>query len=639
MIIFTKQYIQNFFRIKEEQVIDLNNQGLVLIIGENSDSPTSSSNGAGKSTIFEALVWCLWGKTVRGYKSDQVINTSVGKNCYVRQEFLCDNKSYSIIRYRKHKEFKNQLHLYSDYKNISGQTDKTTQELIDELLGIDYETFIRGPMMPQGSFKRFSEMTDAESKKILDQTVKTNVFSQAQDLVKEWLRVTNNTILDDSDNLNSVHNFIEDIEDEIIELKEKESGFSRQLDVKATKKRIKISDLNASIDFDENQIIPVKHMNLQIKESERALEEHNDDIADLNLEGLNVEKEKEKYQNLNSKYIISCNNVRTLKSECDSIENLEYGVRCGVCYQEITKNHQEVCFSEAYDRFCEVEEKNGKLKKKRDKQKIKYLKLKEDYDSKVEDYYKNSELLKENVSALKSTKSFQIQTVKEVKWYKEQVIELWKEINEIREEVSPYQIMIEKKERKLKKEEKKLRKYIASIALSNSRKKYYDFWLNGFSNKGLKNMVLNSVTPFLNKRVAYYSKILTNNELDIVFETQKILKSGDVRDSFSVSVTNKNGATDYIGNSGGEKSKADFAINFAMSDLVSARSQKAFPQRFFDEPFDGLDELGLEAAIELLTKMAEQAGSIFVITHNSELKSLFNNVITVRKKNGTSRII
>jgi DNA repair exonuclease SbcCD ATPase subunit len=75
-----------------------------------------------------------------------------------------------------------------------------------------------------------------------------------------------------------------------------------------------------------------------------------------------------------------------------------------------------------------------------------------------------------------------------------------------------------------------------------------------------------------------------------------------------------------------------------MSDLSSARSQKAFPQRFFDEPFDGLDELGIEAAVELLTKMADQAGSIFVITHNNELKSLFDNVITMKKKNGVSYV-
>lgn len=639
MIVFTKTYIQNFFRIKEEQTVYLNNQGLVLVVGENSDSPTSSSNGAGKSTIFEALVWCLWGRTVRGYKGDQVINTEVGKECYVKQEFYCDNNPYTVVRYRKHKKFKNELHLFSGDDNLSATTDTPTQELIDELLGIDYDTFIRGPMMPQGSFKRFSEMTDAEAKKILDQTVKTDVFVKAQDIVKDQLRVINETIIRDTDELNSTYNFIEDIKEDIKELKEKEVGFSRSVNVKVANKTIKKNGLSVTLSGYEDQVVLIKDLNLLLKEAEKSLDEYNDTIADLNLEGLEAEKEKNKYQELNNKLVSLGTKVRIYKSDCDKIENLDSGAKCGTCYQEITKDHVDVCLSEAVDKFEVVEKAHIQMSKKASEQRSKYLKLKEEYDKKVETFYETTDSMKADISEIKNEKSEQLRLAKDIKWYNEQLLEIKKEIEDIKNECSPYKIMISKKERKLIKEKKSLRKYIASIALSNSKKKYYDFWLDGFSNKGLKNLVLNSVTPFLNKKVAYYSKILTNNELDIVFETQKTLKSGDIRDSFSVSVSNKNGASDYLGNSGGEKSKADFAINFAMSDLVSARSQKAFPQRFFDEPFDGLDDLGLEAAVELLTKMAEEAGSIFVITHNSELKSLFNNVITIRKKNGISRII
>jgi len=151
-------------------------------------------------------------------------------------------------------------------------------------------------------------------------------------------------------------------------------------------------------------------------------------------------------------------------------------------------------------------------------------------------------------------------------------------------------------------------------------------------------LLLESVTPFMNQRASYYTQALSDGEIKIEFSTQTTLKSGEVREQFSVQVANENGADTYAGNSGGEKSRADLAINFVLSDLVASRARKAFPQRFFDELFEGLDESGVDAVMALLSAMAVDAGSVFVITHQPGMKGLFDGTLTVVKERGRSAI-
>jgi DNA repair exonuclease SbcCD ATPase subunit len=136
-----------------------------------------------------------------------------------------------------------------------------------------------------------------------------------------------------------------------------------------------------------------------------------------------------------------------------------------------------------------------------------------------------------------------------------------------------------------------------------------------------------------------YVHNLTDGELRIEFNTLSKLKDGRIKEDFNVTVLNKNGSNSYKGNSGGEKAKADLAINFTISDLIAARAKKSYPQRFFDEPFESLDESGIEAVMELLSKMVHQCGSIFVVTHQSIMKGMFDKIITVTKERGVTRIL
>jgi DNA repair exonuclease SbcCD ATPase subunit len=167
---------------------------------------------------------------------------------------------------------------------------------------------------------------------------------------------------------------------------------------------------------------------------------------------------------------------------------------------------------------------------------------------------------------------------------------------------------------------------------------HYMFWVNSFGNQGIKSVLLDSVTPYLNQRANHYLSKLADSSIEVIFNTQTQLKGGEKRDKFSVDVSNKNGDAEYKGNSGGEKRRVDIAISMALQDLVSSRSNKSLDLVVYDEVYEGLDAVGCEAVIELLREKAKVFGTVIVITHNESLKQLFNRHITIKKEGGKTTV-
>ena len=111
-MIFSTLTIQNFMSIRNAS-IDLSNRGLILINGVNHDNEALNNNGAGKSSILEALIYVLYGRTIRGLKGDEVVHKIPKKNTKVSLEVIDDDGvKYLITRYRKHSTNKNKSTLF-----------------------------------------------------------------------------------------------------------------------------------------------------------------------------------------------------------------------------------------------------------------------------------------------------------------------------------------------------------------------------------------------------------------------------------------------------------------------------------------------------------------------------------------------
>jgi DNA repair exonuclease SbcCD ATPase subunit len=89
------------------------------------------------------------------------------------------------------------------------------------------------------------------------------------------------------------------------------------------------------------------------------------------------------------------------------------------------------------------------------------------------------------------------------------------------------------------------------------------------------------------------------DDIDIEVSTMKVLKSGEIREKFEIKVDNKNGASSYKGNSGGEKQKINLSISLAFNMLMRKMTGNPINVLFLDEPFEALDSGSAEAAISL----------------------------------------
>lgn len=623
-MIFTAITIENFFSFVGETTIPLVDEGLVLLSGE---------NGAGKSSVLEAIVWGLWGKTVRGYSGDAVINKN-STSCFVSVHFTDQNGiNYGVYRYRGHPLHKNSLYLYQlnpERIDISEGTSTLTQEKVTTLLGIGFDTFIRGPMMPQGTFKRFSQMTDAEQKAVLEEALQLDMLSRAYQVTKQRLG---------------------DAERELAQLQTRTVAAVTSLEQhRQTLAMLRTSAEQQRFNQARARATALQHLMGSILEYDECWDQLEADPAEEVqeaseiLDKLFVLAGQDAHQALSELQDTQTIHVRVVErmdcmhrdrlqliNKINSWKLLSTEVPCPTCGQPVSEQIRAERVTAAEARLNQ-------------------------YDTQILEFQTQIETLANAIQVLRSKQQERldrsqqfIATAQEkltraqehATSYKVNTIQLNRLDQELLRAPRPTYAAeqslaeaIAQSEQFIEELHGQLEEMRSAVPGLTQQIAHLNFWRTGFSNGGLKSKILASATPHLNKLAARYAQELTNGELKITFSTQTTLKSGEERERFNVEVVNKHGALTYDGSSGGERARADLAINLTLSDLVASRSQKPYPQRWYDEPFEALDEAGIEAVMALLVKLVPSCGSVFVVTHQPHFQALFNKVLTVKKENG-----
>ncbi|KAI0454237.1 P-loop containing nucleoside triphosphate hydrolase protein [Xylaria acuta] len=175
--------ISNFLGVQEECVIDFDGdlgRGLTFVVG---------SNGSGKSTLIEAIVWCQFGRCIRkGLSVGDVVNDITGRDCMVRLSF---SNGYTITRYRKHKIHGNRVIVSVhgiDQPQFEHGEARATQHALDELLGIDYEEFIKTVVLGHESAAGFLSSTPAQRHDLIDSTLGLSRLEKCATLSRRMLR-------------------------------------------------------------------------------------------------------------------------------------------------------------------------------------------------------------------------------------------------------------------------------------------------------------------------------------------------------------------------------------------------------------------------------------------------------------------
>lgn len=200
--------IENFMGLTGTHQLALDALGLVHVAGRNFDDPGNNSNGSGKSTVLEALTWCLFGEGLprpqgnseQGVKADEVLNDRLGKQCRVVVELASDDElPIRVERWRKWKPADGTRQGNGQRLAIAGEynealDEKETNRLICEALGITHDIWCRGVVFGQESGFNFCDATAKARTEILTTVMGLEEIDQWLDKCRDEKRALTNKL-------------------------------------------------------------------------------------------------------------------------------------------------------------------------------------------------------------------------------------------------------------------------------------------------------------------------------------------------------------------------------------------------------------------------------------------------------------
>ena len=271
--------IKNFFSYgPQETVIDLSGNGTTSISG---------CNGVGKSTIIEAMLFALYGKT-RQEKVADVVNRSVGKDCKVSVEFVGDDDEvYKVLRYRAHTTHKDKVYLFKGDKDISSKNTSDTNEQIIDYFGMPYVAFVNSTVFSTEFYSNFFAANNTDRLNIFENILSLKEISYFYEEVKK---------------------IIKEIEESEIESK-----------MKYTESNTKVESAQENLDTYNKQ---AKEKLLQLKsekeDAQRAIEEAKVALKELGAIDVVAEKAKLSNTTLNEEYEKQINEKKKLHDELNA---------------------------------------------------------------------------------------------------------------------------------------------------------------------------------------------------------------------------------------------------------------------------------------------------------------------------------
>src|ERR1700704_1586194 len=227
-------HVENFLSFGEVD-FDFDDAGFVLVEG---------LNGSGKSGMVDALLWCLFGKTLRGYEHDEVIHRrKVDEGCLVKVRLTDGDELYTVTRSRRHSKLKTSLRLTHDNfgEDFSGPSEKETQAAIERTLRCSYKTFLQCVVFGQDRAYRFSSLTDAEQKKILDDVLGVERFADACAAARKQVSTTQEELASAERSLEKAETARAEAEAEAVGLQAKHVDFeaSQRKKVEAEREKLR----------------------------------------------------------------------------------------------------------------------------------------------------------------------------------------------------------------------------------------------------------------------------------------------------------------------------------------------------------------------------------------------------------------
>lgn len=549
--------------------IELDKFSTTLIVG---------SNGAGKSTILDALSFGLYGKPFRKVNKGQLVNSINGKGTVVEVEFTIGKKQYLIKRGIKPNTFE----IIQDGELIDQTSDvKEYQEYFERhILKLNHKSFSQIVVLGSASFTPFMQLSAAHRREIVEDLLDIEIFSTMNSMLKEKIALNKSQTLDVDFNIRSSAEKIELYKKHIEELKQNNDDL-------IAKKNEQIDQLCTDIDFANSAVIKVQQEVEQLQAS----------IADQET----VRKRREKVREIE----------RQVESKVDKIKQdakfFSTHDDCPTCRQGIEHDHKAEIIEKGNAQLTEIQAGKDKIQEELNR-----------LDARLAEIAKvSSDITAKNREA--SDDLVQIRT--------------WQRfITTIEQEIQSLQTkttQIDANADEIKQLKQKLTELIAKKEELSKDKQVQDIAAALLKDGGIKTKIIKQYIPIINKLINKYLALMdffVNFEMNETFE--ETIKSR-FRDEFS-----------YDSFSEGEKSRIDLALLFTWRAIAKLRNSASTNLLIMDEVFDSsLDVQGADELIKIIQSIVGDS-NIFVISHRTDqMLDKFEHVIRFEKVKNFSKMV
>lgn len=642
---FQKIIIHNFLTISEAK-IELDERGLLLIQGKNEDDPSAESNGAGKSSVVDALCWALFGTTARGVTGDAVVNKTAKKDCAVFvhiKDNPTDDFTYVIQRYRKSGTYKNQLMVFKDTPgthpiDLSKGTDKETQEVVNQIVGCSLDVFMAAVYAGQEKMPDLPGMTDKMLKTLIEEAAGVEVLTEAYSVARNRYNAAKAQADATGGQLSAALEAQVRLDVSLADMEDQSTTFEAGRRDRAKAELARVLPVNAEIKRAEEA--------LTTWPARADLQSELDDI-DAKLKAHKAEETE--YNKLATEAMLLDKSLAAAKSTIamkkNSIANAEEGLArieeqigkpCGECGKTYCEHDLEAA---RLSRKCTIASLKKDLldfaneTKKLMAQVAEAQETAAKFKAGMTDVTAVALRQRELTNLLSSIDA----TVRSIEAKRKEVESIKVSANVKLTETNPWTKAIEAKKKEIaataeeiKALEERVEELEATAAMLADAVKV-------FGPAGVRAHILDTVTPYLNDRTREYLGALADGNIHATWATLSKTAKGDLKEKFNIEVTNDKGAESFAGLSGGEKRKVRLATAMALQDMVASRATKPINIFVGDEIDHALDEAGLERLMTLLERKAKERGTVLVISHNS-LSDWVDQVITVTKKGGFATV-
>ena len=563
-----------FETIRWKNFLSTGNQYTEVNFTENKTNLIIGTNGAGKSTVLDALTFSLFGKPFRKINKPQLINSTNEKDCRVEVSFNVNNTDWKIVRGIKPNIFE----IWRNDSLLDQAASALDQQkwLEQNVLKMNYKSFTQIVILGSSTFVPFMQLSANNRRDVIEDLLDIKIFSSMNMIIKEKIRqgkedikVLNLKKESLNDKVTMQENFIEELENRASEnIKEKEGEIGKLL-------------------VEEN-----KFMNDNIKITEEL-----DDFNKVLNSYIGATEKLRKLGNLKGKI---SNKVSTITKEHKFFSE---NTVCPTCDQAIEETFR-------INRIKDAQVKAKELQ-------TGYKELEEAIKEEEERERQFTALSKE-ISKLNNDIS---QNNVRIAGCQRQISNLESEVQRTTEQLANRNTEHEK----LETFKDNLKTTYDELSSRKDTINYYDFSYSLLKDGGVKSKIIKKYLPLINQQVNRYLQMMDfyiNFTLDEEFnETVQ----SPIHEDFS-----------YASFSEGEKMRIDLALLFTWREVARMKNSVNTNLLIMDEVFDSsLDGFGTEEFLKIIKYVVKDA-NIFVISHKSGLEDRFDSVTRFEKVKGFS---